>query len=88
MRGDLGGRLFDIALLARELDGKTVGTVPEVFGIAPLLSQGWALLGAHRVALPPSLNNIERTLLPSVWTMFDNNGVGQLRAAFQKGEIR
>jgi hypothetical protein len=46
------------------------------------------LLGAHRVALPPSLNNIERTLLPSVWTMFDNNGVGQLRAAFQKGEIR
>jgi caspase domain-containing protein len=88
MRGDLGGRLFDIALLARELDAKTVGAVPEVFGIAPLLSQGWALLGAHRVTLPPSLNNIEQTLLPSVWTLFDDNGVAQLRAAFQKGEIR
>jgi hypothetical protein len=88
MRGDLGGRLFDIALLTREIDAKTAGTVPEVFGIAPLLSQGWALLGAHRVALPPSLHNIERTLLPSVWTMFDKNGVAQLRTALQKGEIR
>jgi hypothetical protein len=88
MGGDLGGRLFDIALLAREIDGKTAGTLPDVFGVAPLLSQGWALLGAHRVVLPPSLNNIERTLLPSVWTMFDKTGVAQLRAAFQKGEIR
>jgi hypothetical protein len=88
MRNDLRGRLFDIALLARELDGSKVGLVPEVFGFAPLLSQGWALLGAHRVSLPASLNNINQTLLPSVWTLFNNRGVKQLREAFHNGDIQ
>jgi hypothetical protein len=87
MDNDLYGRLFDVALLAGELDGKAVGGDPKLFGFAPLLSQGWALLGAHRVRLRPSLQSIHQTLLPSVWSMFDNSGVEQLRAAINNGDI-
>jgi hypothetical protein len=88
MRDDIGARLFDIALLAREIDGTTAGTDPEVLSFMPMLSQGWALLSALRVSLPPRLEGLRRALLPSVWTLFAPEGVDLLRAALQAGEVR
>jgi hypothetical protein len=88
MRGDLRARLFDIALLAGELDGKTIGHEHEILGFAPLLAQGWALLPARRVRLPESLRDLRSKLISSVWTMFDSGGVKLIRAAMQRGDIR
>jgi hypothetical protein len=87
MRDDLGAVLFDIALLARELDGKRVGSSEGVFSFAPLLSQGWALLHALRVRLPEELDGVERMLLSSLWTSFAPRGVEQVRAALKAGTL-
>jgi hypothetical protein len=88
MGGDLGARLFDIAMLAREIDGAKTGADPAVFGFAPLLAQGWALLPAYRISLPPSLEGLQRMLAPSVWTMFNGEGVTRVRGAMDNGEVR
>lgn len=88
MSGDLGGRLFDVALLAGELDGKRVDADQSVYGCVPLLAQGWALLSAYRVSLPAPLDALRHAMLPSVWTMFNAAGVQQIRAAMQAGDVR
>jgi hypothetical protein len=88
MATDLHARFFDIALLAREIDGAKTGADPTVFGFAPLLAQGWALLPAYRVSLPPSLEGLQEMLAPSVWTMFNAQGVERVRNAIGKGEVR
>lgn len=87
MRDDLGARLFDVALLARELDGKTAGADRDVLSFMPMLSQGWALLSAARVSLPRSVEGIQRSLFPSVWTLFAPEGVDQLHDALRSGEV-
>ncbi len=88
MKADLGLRLFDIALLARGLDGQRAGAVKDVFPFVPLLSQGWALLKAYGASLPASLAGIERHLLPSLWSLFDSAGVAMVRAAMHAQEVR
>lgn len=88
MDGDLGGRLFDVALLAGELDGRRAGSDGRTFGFVPLLAQGWALLAAYRVSLPASLGGLRAAMRPSVWTMFDAAGVDLIRAAMQAGDVR
>lgn len=87
MRDDLGARLFDIAMLSAELDNK--GSVePSVFPFFPLLAQGWALLDAHRIRLPPLIASIQKTLLPSVWTLFNAEGVDLLKQFIRSEGIR
>lgn len=87
MRDDLGARLFDVALLARELRGVTTGKDPAVLSFMPLLSQGWALLPAQRIELPQSLQGLHEHLVPSVWTMFDAEGVQRLEPAIATREV-
>jgi Caspase domain len=90
MAGDLGAPLFDVALLARRLDRKTVGAAgtPSLLNPLPLLSQGWALLRAFEVTLPPALVALAGHRLPSLWTMFDPQGVERLRHAITQGALR
>jgi hypothetical protein len=85
MRDDLGGAFFDVALLARALDGEEVASLPYLLSFVPLLSQGWGLLNAHQVQLPAQLEGIEQALKSSLWTMFNRAGVEQLRATLQAG---
>lgn len=85
MTGDLGAPLFDIAMFARILDGKTLPQRPPVMGFAPLLAQGWAYLRARSIALPGGLDDLPRTLVGSVWTMFNPEGVKRLRATVFQG---
>jgi hypothetical protein len=87
MMRDLGGRFFDIALLGKELDGQESGHDGSVLSFVPLLAQGWALLSAHRISLPPVLADLERSLQPSLWTMFDSEGARRIRQAIEQGAV-
>ena len=74
-------RVFDVALLAGELEGRRVDTSDDVMPFVPMLSRGWALLSALRVELIPAFKDLEQTLVPSVWTMFGPEGVELVRSA-------
>ncbi len=87
MRDGIGAPLFDIALLSRRIDNHSVVPGTDTFGFMPLLAQGWALLPAFRVTLPDSLSEIQQTLLPSVWSLFNAEGINQIRQAIEKGEV-
>jgi hypothetical protein len=82
MVGDIGLTFFDVVLLS---SGPKTGRIVPPF---PMLSQGWALLSAYRVELPPSLRGIEQLRVPSLWTLFDKTGVAMVEAAILSGGIR
>jgi hypothetical protein len=88
MENDLGAPLFDVALLARALNRKTIGPDARLLSPVPLLSQGWALLSAYQVRLAPALGGLQAMLRPSLWTMLDHRGVERVKAAMNGGEIR
>ena len=89
MAMDLGGALFDVALLARRRDREDDWFRGEPFGFAPLLAQGWALLGANRRSVPPWMRELERHVPPdSLWTAYDPDGVEMIRHAFAGGVVR
>lgn len=89
MRADLGAPLFDLALLARLLDRKDLRRgEPAPIGAVPLVAQGWTLLRAFGVKLPPVLAALEDRRLSSLWTMFDAQGAQHIREAFTRGEMQ
>jgi hypothetical protein len=80
--------LFDVAMLAREPSPDGEPMPSGVYPAAPLLSQGWALLGARGVLLPAQLRDAQRHLAPSFWTLFEPPAVDALRDAIGAGEVR
>ena len=80
---DLGITFFDVALLARTIDGTGPAdrARKNVLPLFPALAQGWALLSACRVALPPPLDGLQRWVLPSLWTLCEPIAVQRLIAA-------
>lgn len=88
LHSDVGVTFFDLALLSRALLGKAVGLNDTIVPFVPLLSQGWALLAAHRVRLHPALDGIERTIRQSLWSLFDGEGLEMLRNALHTQEVR
>jgi len=87
-RGDIGVTFFDIPLLGRTLIGKSIGPNDGIVPFTPLLSQGWPLLRANRVALHPALDGIERTMRDSLWSLFDASGLDKLQAGMRTLEVR
>jgi hypothetical protein len=85
--GDLGVRLFDLALLGGELRGGKVASEKKLHPFVPLLSQGWALLRARRVVMPPGLEALGDHRVESLWTLFDPQGVELIRSAIKTKEI-
>lgn len=81
LRADLGVRLFDVALLAGDLDGGTPRADDDVFPSTPMLARGWATLRARGIRLDPAYDGIEAHLLPSLWTLLDPDGAAMARAA-------
>jgi len=73
VRDDLGVDLFDVALLAGDIDDRTIATVGPVVPFVPILSRGWGLLGAHRVVLPEPVLGLRGRLVPSLYTVFDQS---------------
>lgn len=86
LRRELTVGLFDLALLAGELRGRPGGP-GDLYPPVPLLAQGWALMRAHRVALPDRLGDLENHRLESFWTLFDAQGVQLIRSALKSKEI-
>lgn len=89
MRGDLGTCLYDIALLAGQIDERLDYRSGSVFPFLPMLSQTWPLLPAYEVRLPPTLEEISRHVSPdSLWTLFDADGVRLISQAIHEGNLR
>jgi hypothetical protein len=88
LRDDVGCTFFDLALLGRMLVDRGIAPADRIVPFVPLLSQGWALLGAHRVKLHPALDGIERDVRDSLWSLFDAAGLRKLRTAMHTGEVR
>jgi hypothetical protein len=88
LRMDIGVTLFDLALLGRRLVGRSIDPNANIVPFVPLLSQGWALLRAHRIRLHPALDGIEATMRDSLWSLFTDEGVTKLREAMESGEVR
>lgn len=88
LHGDLGFLFADIGLLGRMLDGKSLADEAQFAPCVPMLAQGWALLRALRVRLPDGLQDMQRHLLPSLWTQFTAAGTALLRPLMLSGRIR
>jgi hypothetical protein len=86
MHDDLGVVFYDLVLLSGGASKDALGgrRVKPAF---PLLSQGWSLLSAFQVRMPDQLRGLEAHLRPSLWTLFDAEGVLTLRAAIAAGEL-
>ncbi len=85
---DLGAVFFDIALLGGELNADTLGSYPQIMGFMPLLSQGWAQLSAYRIGLPGPLQGVQRMLLDSPWTLFNQAAADPLHRAISEGIVQ
>jgi hypothetical protein len=77
MRSDLNTDLFDVALLAGTLSGRSRGSL-ETVPFCPLLSQGWSWLRVRNVALSPEAARARDYLRPALWSTFDAGGIAAL----------
>ena len=86
MRMDLDTRLFDLAMLAGELNGRAVPVRRRCHSsrCCPRAGRCWRPTASSCRA---GLSRIEATLLPSVWTLFDAEGVARLRDVIESGEV-
>jgi hypothetical protein len=88
LRMDLGVGLFDVAMLARELRGRTVNADAEVIPFVPMIAQGWHLVASSGARLHPALHGLRAHVGDSPWSLFDRAGVAQLRDTLQSREVR
>lgn len=87
LREDLKLTLFDVALLAAPPRSAQDRMPNDTFPAVPLLSQGWALLDAYCIVLPAALRGVQQHVTDSLWTLFNEQGVAAVRAAFNSGEV-
>lgn len=77
-----GFSFFDIALLAVVDEMPSPDSLPQF----PLMSQGWPLLQIHGNTVPDFLVELQRHLMPSMWSQFSPEGTALLYPHFSKGE--
>ena len=85
IHSNLNVDLFDIAMLAGDLNGKSARE--DVFPFCPMLSQGWEFLRVKDVRMPESLRDIRNHLVPALWTTFDPRGMELVSDALKNGKI-
>jgi hypothetical protein len=83
---DLGVRLFDLDMLAG-ISKEPSSDQPPLVPALPLLGQGWAFVSVSGTRPPESLHDIQRHVLPSLWTLYDPDGVARLRDAIRTKEL-
>jgi hypothetical protein len=88
LRHDLGARLFDVAMLARELRDVKVDRNANVVPFVPMLAQGWDLVESGRVRLHGALDGIRARVRESLWSLFDSAGTDMLLAAMRSRDVR
>jgi Caspase domain len=89
MNIDLGTDLFDVAMLAR----KPIHLLAGPHGLrtapfCPMLTQGWNLLRARNIQLPPVLDEAQDDLVQAVWTTFSPMRTQAIFEAIETGELR
>ena len=85
MYGNLHVHLFDIAMLAGDLNGRAVRG--DVVPFCPMLSQGWEFLRVKDVRMPESVREIRNHLVPALWTTFDPRGMEMVSDALKNGKL-
>ncbi len=88
MRDDLRTDLFDVAMLAGALSGSRRNDADSPVPFCPLLSQGWSLIRAKDVRMPPELDAARDYLRPALWTTFESRGIQILLKALQEDRLR
>jgi hypothetical protein len=88
MRGDLGVDLFDVAMLAGGLTGRSLDGPAVTFPFCPMLAQGWSLIRVKDVRLAREVNEARDHLRQSLWTTFDREGIEPLMEALREGRLR
>jgi Caspase domain len=86
MDRDLHCRLFDVALLARQITGP-VSTRQLIVPFCPMLTQGWNLLRALGVMLSNVLDEAQDELEPALWTTFAPARAQAIFDAIERGEL-
>lgn len=84
VRDDLTVDLFDLALLAGDIGDRAIAAVGPVVPFVPILSRGWGLLGAYRVALPEPVLALRGSLVPSLYTVFDQSATPVLTTLMEE----
>jgi hypothetical protein len=87
MEQDLSAELFDVALLARKMAQRSPYALP-IAPFCPMLTQGWNLLRAHRIALPEVLDDAQDELEPALWTTFKPARIEMILEKMKRGEIK
>ncbi len=89
LRQDLKKVPLDIAILAGKVRSENTANVDWTVPFLPMLSQTWALLPAYNVELPAGLTAIQRHLASSsLWSLYTPEGVGLIRKAINKGDLK
>ena len=80
---------FDVALLANKLPKQLISSDSQhqIAPFCPMLTQGWARLNAVNIWLPPAVRDVQRELMPGLWSTFGPTGVDILWSAIEKGEL-
>jgi hypothetical protein len=87
MQMDVGGRLFDVAMLARQFRERKKAAW-HVAPFCPMLTQGWNLLRSSGARLPKVLYDAQDDLAPGLWTTFKAKRVDLILEAMQRGSLK
>ncbi len=88
MRADFGKVPLDLAILAGKLQSIPIAPVDWTVPFLPMLARTWALLPAHRLALPKELESIQRHLVTSsFWSLYQPTGAELIRHAMKQGSL-
>jgi hypothetical protein len=90
MRGTLGADLFDVAMLTGALSKERTEDTERANHPAPfcpMLSQGWGQLRVRRVSLSEGVADLQDYLQLSLWTTFDNHGMGIAEKILRSGYV-
>jgi hypothetical protein len=88
MKDELRVDLFDVAMLAGTLSGRTPGDPNGPVPIVPMLSQGWGLLRVKDARLPDAVRVVQDDLRPGLWTTFGRDGMRIVASAIGEGRLR
>ncbi|MEJ2752353.1 MAG: caspase family protein [Chloroflexota bacterium] len=87
MAGDIGGRIFDVTMLANKLSGNQVTPGSRIAPFCPALSQGWGLLRVSGVELHPLIDEARDHRTPALWTTFQPTGMDCVVEDIEKGLV-
>lgn len=80
-----GFRLFDLAMLTGELDGRALSADDDLHPSTPLLQRGWSIVRIKGIEL---VDGIQPHLLSSIWTQVDAAGLELIRRVSHHEEER